>query len=74
MFDFDCNGPGYRIYDLAVFLWNLKTHYKEKEIENWVPFIQGYRTVRVLTDRELTSILWFVESPQDLARGHLSRE
>ncbi|WDL95969.1 phosphotransferase enzyme family protein [Alicyclobacillus sp. ALC3] len=74
-FDFDCCGPGYRAYDLAVFLWNLKTNYKGEEAQNWASFIDGYRTVRTLTDSELQSIPWFVAARRIwLAGVYLSNE
>ncbi len=60
MFDFDCCGPGYRIYDLAVFLWNLKTNYPGRMTENWGPFVDGYRAARPVTDEQLQWIPWFV--------------
>ena len=74
-FDFDCCGLGYRAYDLAVFLWNLKTNYKGAEPQNWASFIDGYRTVRTLTDTELQSIPWFVAARRIwLAGVYLSNE
>jgi Ser/Thr protein kinase RdoA (MazF antagonist) len=75
IFDFDCCGPGYRMYDLAVFLWNLKINYKGCEAENWAPFLDGYRTVRPLADRELQAIPWFVPARRIWLAGlYLSNE
>lgn len=75
MFDFDCCGPGYRTYDLAVFLWNLKTNYKGRETENWVPFVDGYRAVRPLSDMQLQLIPWLVAARRIWLAGlYLSNE
>lgn len=60
VFDFDCCGKGFRAYDLAVFLWNLKTNYKGKETENWSSFLEGYREVRPLSEADLNAIPFFV--------------
>jgi Ser/Thr protein kinase RdoA (MazF antagonist) len=39
IFDFDCCGPGFRAYDLAVFLWNFKTPMIEvKKLKTGVRF------------------------------------
>ncbi|MCL6454821.1 MAG: phosphotransferase [Alicyclobacillus sp.] len=46
LFDFDCCGPGFRAYDLAVFLWNLTVNYPTGIDENWSAFLAGYSAVR----------------------------
>lgn len=75
IFDFDCCGQGYRAYDLAVFLWNLKTNYKGQETENWTSFVDGYRAVRPFTDTQLQSIPWFVAARRIWLAGiYLSNE
>lgn len=75
IFDFDCCGPGYRAYDMAVFLWNLKMNYKGQEIENWMSFIQGYGALRTITDTQLDSIPWFVAARRIWLAGiYLSNE
>ncbi len=55
-FDFDCCGPGWRAYDIAVFRWLARV--LEKEEERWAPFLNGYREVRELrqVDVEMTSL------------------
>lgn len=60
IFDFDCCGLGYRAYDLAVFLWNLKTNYKDKVQENWQTFMDGYTEMRSLQVIDARSIPLFV--------------
>lgn len=75
IFDFDCCGQGYRAYDLAVFLWNLKTNYKGQEPENWASFIDGYRALRPLADTQLQDIPWFVAARRIWLAGlYLSNE
>ena len=56
LFDFDCCGYGYRAYDLAVFLWNLKTNYKTKEADSWGAFLNGYTDHRPLQQIELDAV------------------
>ncbi|MBO9129426.1 phosphotransferase [Bacillus sp. 165] len=75
VFDFDCCGPGYRAYDLAVYLWNLKTNYKDTETENWIAFLNGYRTLRPITETQIQSIPWFVAARRIWLAGiYLSNE
>lgn len=59
-FDFDCCGPGFRAYDLAVFLWNLKTNYKDRVTDNWTAFLSGYTGTRPLPDVDRKAIPLFV--------------
>lgn len=60
VFDFDCCGPGFRAYDLAVFLWNLKTNYKGQVADNWMPFLKGYTDTRPLQEIDRAAIPFFV--------------
>jgi Ser/Thr protein kinase RdoA (MazF antagonist) len=55
-FDFDCCGPGWQAYDIAVFRWLARVF--EKEEERWVPFLRGYGEVRELkqVDLDVTSL------------------
>lgn len=53
-FDFDCGGPGWRAYDLGVFLWSLTINGHGEEV--WQPFLQGYRAVRPLRDVDLAAV------------------
>ena len=57
IFDFDCMGYGWRIYDICVFAWN-ETSRDEKYIEkeHWKAFLDGYNSVRKLSEIELTAI------------------
>ena len=48
-FDFDDCGPGWRVYDLATFRWNLLINNQDETL--WQAFLQGYqqkRTIRVV--------------------------
>lgn len=57
-FDFDCGGYGYRAYDLAVFLWCCRL---ENAIsERWEPFLNAYKSKRVLTPVDERAIPLFV--------------
>lgn len=49
-FDFDCGGPGYRAYDLGVFLWSLTINGHGQDV--WQPFLQGYRSRRSLSHHD----------------------
>lgn len=60
LFDFDCCGNGYRAYDLAVFLWTLKNHYKNDEQSHWESFLNGYTDIRPLAQIDLDTIPQFV--------------
>ena len=57
-FDFDCCGPGWRAYDIAVFRWLARVCEKEKE--RWVPFLKGYREIRELEQVDLGVTKLFV--------------
>jgi len=60
IFDFDCMGYGWRTYDICVFAWN-ETFSDEKYIETdaWKAFLDGYNSVRKLSEKELNSISTF---------------
>ncbi len=60
MFDFDCMGYGWRAYDICVFAWN-ETLGNDKYIESddWKAFIDGYNSVRKLSDAEKDTITAF---------------
>lgn len=56
-FDFDCGGPGWRAYDLAVFWWSLSLEKKSADV--WEAFLDGYGRER-LTPTEWKALPWFV--------------
>lgn len=69
IFDFDCMGEGYRIYDLCVYLWDealVKADLMNSE--DWKDYLKGYQEVRKLSKPEILSIpafaalrqLWFI--------------
>jgi len=75
LFDFDCSGIGYRAYDMAVFLWNLKVNYKAKESDSWKSFLHGYAQHRALKRVDLDAIPHFVSARRIwLAGVYLSNE
>ncbi len=57
-FDFDCGGPGWRSYDLAVVRWALHLHAKQGD--PWNSFLDGYRSVRPVGERDLALVPTFV--------------
>jgi Ser/Thr protein kinase RdoA (MazF antagonist) len=52
LFDFDFCGPGWRAYDLTVFLWNAFGERRPKRWRDarWRAFLRGYREVSPLPD------------------------
>lgn len=61
LFDFDCMGVGYRIYDLCVYAWN--ESYQNEEFltgEEWYALLKGYEQVRKLTKEEQSCVEAFL--------------
>jgi Ser/Thr protein kinase RdoA (MazF antagonist) len=58
-FDFDESGPGYLAYDLAVFLWNCVS-FGRNNYRLWHAFIEGYRSIRELSEADLAAVHLFV--------------
>ncbi|MDF2686343.1 MAG: aminoglycoside phosphotransferase [Clostridia bacterium] len=57
IFDFDCMGNGWRAHDICVFVWNnMLGDEKYIESEAWKAFLDGYNSVRILSDNELNAI------------------
>ncbi|MFD1675225.1 phosphotransferase enzyme family protein [Alicyclobacillus fodiniaquatilis] len=70
-FDFDCGGPSWRAYDLAVYLSILANDGgDEKSIQPWRTFITGYQTVKPLRDIDLKAIPLFVVVRQIWLMGY----
>lgn len=69
IFDFDCMGIGYRVYDLCVYLWD-QTSINEDFIhsEEWKNYLKGYSEIRTLSEIEIIALpalaalrqLWFI--------------
>jgi Ser/Thr protein kinase RdoA (MazF antagonist) len=57
IFDFDCMGYGWRAYDICVYAWN-ETGGDESYIEKepWNAFLEGYNSIRRLSETELEAI------------------
>lgn len=65
LFDFDCGGPGFQAYDLAVYWWSQVTHGDPAKAQPiWDAYLAAYRALRPLTDADLQAIPHFV-----MARG-----
>ncbi|MBE1442851.1 phosphotransferase enzyme family protein [Paenibacillus sp. OAS669] len=61
-FDFDCAGPGWRAYDISVFLW-AKVRGREKDKfknELWDLFLEFYQKNKKLSQCELEAVPTFV--------------
>lgn len=56
-FDFDCGGPGWLAYDLAVFWWDNRLNTKSPEL--WPAFLAGYGPAR-LAPVDHAALPWFV--------------
>ena len=59
LFDFDDGGPGWRAYDLAVFLWSARAFAPPRRVL-WQPFLDGYRTRNPITRSDLDAVAAFV--------------
>jgi Ser/Thr protein kinase RdoA (MazF antagonist) len=57
LFDFEFCAHGYRVYDIATFKWNRSS----TDTEIWQSFLEGYQSVRKLSDSELKAIALFVK-------------
>lgn len=75
LFDFDCMGTGWRVSDIAVLLWNMSMgNEKYNESSLWQSFLDGYNSVRILTESELKCLpafcalrmIWFMGIHMDL--------
>jgi Ser/Thr protein kinase RdoA (MazF antagonist) len=64
LFDFDCFGQGFRAYDIAVFLWSRGTDLgpraRASRARQWNRFLEGYQSVRALSEAELRAAVLFV--------------
>jgi Ser/Thr protein kinase RdoA (MazF antagonist) len=60
VFDFDCCGFGYRLYDVSVFMWNLQQNYSHLENPCWDKFLNGYLSEKSMSDQDLKEVSKFV--------------
>ena len=58
-FDFDDGGPGYLAYDLAVYLW-ASVFFQRERFAMWHAFIEGYRSIRSITQTDFDAVHLFV--------------
>lgn len=58
MYDFDCCGPGWRLYDLATYRWAARL--RQFEGGAWKPFIEAYLEVRPAAANTLEFVPLFV--------------
>jgi Ser/Thr protein kinase RdoA (MazF antagonist) len=57
-FDFDCGGPGWRAYDIAVFRWAQALHQQDEKL--WEAFLAGYTEHRTIQPQDLAAVPLFV--------------
>jgi Ser/Thr protein kinase RdoA (MazF antagonist) len=57
-FDFDCCGPGWRAYDLAVFRWARALNPQDGKL--WEAFLEGYMQRRTMQPVDLAAVPLFV--------------
>jgi Ser/Thr protein kinase RdoA (MazF antagonist) len=57
LFDFEFCAKGYRLYDIATFKWC-----RGADVELWHAFLEGYQSVRTLTEAEIEGIAIFVKA------------
>jgi Ser/Thr protein kinase RdoA (MazF antagonist) len=67
MFDFDCCGPGWRAYDIAVFRWRWGED--EAGEARWAAFLEGYRSKRPIGAADLAAVPLFVVARAIWLRG-----
>jgi len=67
MFDFDCCGPGWRAYDIAVFRWRWGED--EAGEARWAAFLEGYRSERPIGEADLAAVPLFVVARAIWLRG-----
>jgi Ser/Thr protein kinase RdoA (MazF antagonist) len=60
LFDFDDGGPGFLAYDLAVFLWSVRTYMAAERKHLWRPFIEQYQDLHPVSANDLNAIPFFV--------------
>jgi Ser/Thr protein kinase RdoA (MazF antagonist) len=61
LFDFDCGGPGFRAYDLAVYWWGYASSGQEKtDNTEWFAFRDAYLEKRPFNQIDLDAIPLFV--------------
>lgn len=72
LFDFDCCGYGWRVSDLAVFLWNAHLEKRPKgwREARWRAFLRGYREVRPLDPGALDAVPLFLVARQIWLMGN----
>lgn len=59
-FDFDCCGPGWRAYELAVYRWDTSSGDPDRAAADWAEYLAGYTAVRPLRDLDLAAVPLFV--------------
>jgi Ser/Thr protein kinase RdoA (MazF antagonist) len=64
-FDFDCEGPGWLAYDVAVFNWSIRDMpSRDNALQMWQAYIDAYRSEASLSDADIDAIPYFVAARQ----------
>jgi Ser/Thr protein kinase RdoA (MazF antagonist) len=66
-FDFDCCGPGWRAYDIAVFRWAGIFGHRDEKL--WEAFLAGYRQHRTLQPVDMAAVSVFAAIRQIWLQG-----
>ncbi len=67
LFDFDCCGPGWRAYDIAVFRWRWGDDGAGDR--RWAAYLEGYRSLRPIGEADLAAVPLFVAARAIWLRG-----
>jgi Putative homoserine kinase type II (protein kinase fold) len=80
LFDFDCMGSGWRVHDIAVFLFNQSfSDNNYRDGDGWKSFLNGYNSIRPLVEAEIKAIpafcalrsIWVVGVHTDLSHRNI---
>jgi Ser/Thr protein kinase RdoA (MazF antagonist) len=64
-FDFDCEGPGWLAYDVAVFNWSIRDMpNRDSALQLWHAYIDAYQSEAPLSDSDVAAIPYFVAARQ----------
>lgn len=66
-FDFDCCGPGWRAYDIAVFRWSRVHQLQDEKL--WEAFLAGYMQLRTLQPVDVAAVPVFAAIRQIWLQG-----
>jgi Ser/Thr protein kinase RdoA (MazF antagonist) len=68
LFDFDCCGPGWRLYDLATYRWAARL--RRVDAQAWSPFIEAYLAMRPKAADSIEHVPLFIVLRQIWLQGY----